>query len=864
MRRFSWRDWFWDSVPQRKESHCILHVEQLEPREVLSFMVLPPEPSVPIETNENQPVAVPFRLFSFSSDAHTITITATNGTVVIDEALAAENNVAIDSNNSPTVTLVGILDNLNTVIGNGLFFNPTPFLSGDAAMTLTATAPPSFNNITDTGVQEIAVQPVVSAASMVVEASGVVFAPAAGFAFPPGFVRIAGWADADGSETITLDIFVSPAAGTNDTEFTLSANGTPIDPIEPNQWRLSGNNPTAFQALLDTLVLTPSSAQPFNGTIFVDFVGSLVDRAVFGPTGNRPDPLEVTTTPRSLGSAVVQVRFFLGGSVAVAPIVAPEGSAVDLGSGRLVASSPDEQPGDIHILSLTVPNGSLVFQSTAIPSGLMIDRSVASNGSTTLRLMGTIATINQFLAVPNSVTYTAAQPGFSGLVPLTVGLVNQPGSGANPITVSWPPNMGSGNTLTSGGSSPSPLDPTSGGSLLPNVPPSVPNSLDPPPRNATNPFTLVVAMQLTPVATPVVPSALDVVTTQDTPVGVFINLSPPSTDPSEKVEIRITGVPPGAAFNRGTNLGDGQWSFQPADLDDLLFIPPPGVTGTFPLVVTVLVTDTNLQLELTDTATHATNFTITVVPVPVTLGEPPPGPPPLPPPLFLPPDLGTSLSGIVLDNGRNDSRPPRTDPVVEGVVSANTARPETFLGYTGSSGESGLPLGQWPAVKLSVPSPESLFGHAEPAVPIYAGSEKHPLPPVLPLDQTLPVAGFTDAGGDSFTLVDMVYREAGMSRPVSVAPPPHAPGVSQPVSALVPSVPSRVAGSDTDHMTTQVAAAANIEEPSRWWSVGMGVLIIAGTIAAWGGLSARWGGAVGRTLRRLWTTLLRPSVKRTA
>lgn len=867
MQHWPWRDRFLDSPPEGWKPRCLLRVEELEPREVLSLLVIPPSPSMPLEIDENQSVALAFEVLGpdIPDAPYTLTITGSNGLLQIAETLAAANNVSVDGNNSSTVTLVGRISELNTVLADGLTFNPTPFYSGDAAVTLTAvTIPPNnpSNILSASEVQAIAVQPVVSSATVVVSASDQVFAPASGFVFPPGFVTISGWNDADGSETITLDIIVTPTSSSSSSEFTLSADGTILTPVATNRWRLTGSNPTAFQALLDTLVLTPASSQPFSGTVFVDFEGTLVDQAVFGPTGNRPTPLEVTTEPQDLGFATAMVRFFVGGSVTVAPLSAQEGTAADLGGGRIVASSPDEQPGDLHVLSLTVPSGLLLVNSSAVPTGLTVDRQVAGDGRTTLRLIGTIATINQFLAVSNSVTYTAAASTFSGLIPLTVGLVNLPGVSSSfsppanffPPSNWLPPGPPPGTTLTNGGGFLL-LDPSAGGFFTLNMPPSVPNSFDTlPRREALHPFSIVVAMQFTPVATPVVPSAADVVTTQDTPVGVVIHLVPPSTDPTETVEIIVEGVPAGASFNRGTHLGGGKWLLAPADLEGLIFIPPPGVTGEFPLVVTVIVTDTNLSLEMSDIATHATTFTITVLPVP----------PASSPPLFLPPDLARPLSGGGVVAGGGNRPEPLRGLIAGSTADLPTPQSEVFLGYTGSSGNSSLPFGQWPRVELSVPSPEYFFAPVEPVVPIYATSEKHPLPPVLPLDQTLPVAGFTDSGGDSFALVDMVYRDAGVSGPVSVAPAPHEPDRPAAVATAEPVVFSPVANTRSDPPAASMAAVAAPEETPRAWLVGVGTAMIAGSVAAWGWLRGRSGGLVGRTLRRLVSALLQPSVKRTS
>jgi hypothetical protein len=55
--------------------------------------------------------------------------------------------------------------------------------------------------------------------------------------------------------------------------------------------------------------------------------------------------------------------------------------------------------------------------------------------------------------------------------------------------------------------------------------------------------------------------------------------------------VNISGVPAGATFNAGTNLGGGVWSFTEAQLAGLQIYPPSGFTGTLNLSVTATSTE---------------------------------------------------------------------------------------------------------------------------------------------------------------------------------------------------------------------------------------------------------------------------------
>jgi large repetitive protein len=61
-------------------------------------------------------------------------------------------------------------------------------------------------------------------------------------------------------------------------------------------------------------------------------------------------------------------------------------------------------------------------------------------------------------------------------------------------------------------------------------------------------------------------------------------------DGSEVTTVTVAGVPAGAAFSAGTNLGGGSWSFTAAQLSGLNFLPAVGFTGNVNLSVTATAT----------------------------------------------------------------------------------------------------------------------------------------------------------------------------------------------------------------------------------------------------------------------------------
>ena len=90
-----------------------------------------------------------------------------------------------------------------------------------------------------------------------------------------------------------------------------------------------------------------------------------------------------------------------------------------------------------------------------------------------------------------------------------------------------------------------------------------------------------------------------------TPVDFPISPALRDTDGSETLSVSVSGVPAGAGFSAGTNLGGGVWGFTPAQLYELLFLPADGFTGTVNLSVTATATEASNGSTATTTQTVA-------------------------------------------------------------------------------------------------------------------------------------------------------------------------------------------------------------------------------------------------------------------
>jgi hypothetical protein len=95
------------------------------------------------------------------------------------------------------------------------------------------------------------------------------------------------------------------------------------------------------------------------------------------------------------------------------------------------------------------------------------------------------------------------------------------------------------------------------------------------------------------------------------PVDVPVYPALTDTDGSETLSVSISGVPAGAIFSAGTDLGGGIWSFTPAQLADLHLYPASGFTGTINLTETATSTEISNGSMASTSAAVAINISAT-------------------------------------------------------------------------------------------------------------------------------------------------------------------------------------------------------------------------------------------------------------
>jgi hypothetical protein len=95
---------------------------------------------------------------------------------------------------------------------------------------------------------------------------------------------------------------------------------------------------------------------------------------------------------------------------------------------------------------------------------------------------------------------------------------------------------------------------------------------------------------------------------EDTKIQIEINYGQQDLDGSEVVRFQVFDVPEGASFSNGENLGNGSWSFDVNDLEELYFSPPEHFSGEINL--TLITTNTELSSNDTSKAFSQINFNI--------------------------------------------------------------------------------------------------------------------------------------------------------------------------------------------------------------------------------------------------------------
>ncbi|MGL4636729.1 MAG: beta strand repeat-containing protein, partial [Beijerinckiaceae bacterium] len=126
-------------------------------------------------------------------------------------------------------------------------------------------------------------------------------------------------------------------------------------------------------------------------------------------------------------------------------------------------------------------------------------------------------------------------------------------------------------------------------------------------RQTTSTFTVNVA----PVADAPVANASNVSGTEDSVIALTgLSASLVDTDGSEKLSVKIFGIPDESILSAGGNNGDGSWTIPVADLATLTIKPPRDYSGTMSLSLEAYALDANGSV-----ATTTVPFTVTVTPL---------------------------------------------------------------------------------------------------------------------------------------------------------------------------------------------------------------------------------------------------------
>ncbi len=165
---------------------------------------------------------------------------------------------------------------------------------------------------------------------------------------------------------------------------------------------------------------------------------------------------------------------------------------------------------------------------------------------------------------------------------------------------------------------------------------------------------------------------------------------------------------------------------------------------------------------------------------------------------------GTAADASGQDTGLSGSRPTRA------IIA------EYLLSGEGAPGPAAAAAREAAPPSLSLEG--GMFAPVVVSLPNYTIRDKHPLPPVLPLDQTQSTTGFSDSGGDTFALIDTLYRNNTNSAP-TVTDIGLAPAITEPAIAVL-SNPAQVEGTPVPPVANDAPAAAEAaEDNSVAWRV---------------------------------------------
>lgn len=242
-------------------------------------------------------------------------------------------------------------------------------------------------------------------------------------------------------------------------------------------------------------------------------------------------------------------------------------------------------------------------------------------------------------------------------------------------------------------------------------------------------------------------------------------------DGSESLSFQITGVPAGASFSAGTDLGGGVWAFAAAEISGgISFVPPAQLHGTFNMTLVSIATEAE-----GDTETNTAPVVVTVNPI---------------------------LDAPVLNNGATVVNEDQSIPLGNAI---DLSVADVDGSQTMSIVLSGIPAGYVPAWNIGLPG---AVVNTAPGEWTISGTT----PEALALLDTFALPPVTHADGNFTVSIDVTATEAGGatttvsgSQSVTVSAVADAPtlsGAAMGNEDTVISVPISVALVDTDGTET--------------------------------------------------------------
>jgi large repetitive protein len=523
-----------------------------------------------------------------------------------------------DGSESIAITISGVPDGASLSAGidngdgtwslepgqlSGLTLTPGADSAEDFTLTVTSTATEADG---DTATSSIDVNVTVNATA---DDAAVSVADVSGLEDQPIALQLdADLSDTDGSENLAVTITGMPEGATLSAGIDNGDGTWSMDPADLADIEFTA--PENFSGEIElTLVATTTEAENGDQSVVTQSFTVAVEGVADAPTltGSDAAGAEDSAIPLAIASTTTDTD----GSESIAVTISgvPEGAAlsagIDNGDGTWSL-----EPGQLTGLMLTPgENASEDFTLTVTSTATEAD------GDTATSSIDVNVTVN---ATADDAAVSVAD--VSGLedqpiaLQLDADLSDTDGSESLAVTITGMPE---GSTLSAGadnGDGTWSVDPADLADIeftaSENFSGEIELTLVAATTEAENGDQSVVTQSFTVAVEGVADAALteaaDVDGLEDAVIPLDLNVALLDTDGSERVSIRIEGLPPGAQLTAGTPNADGTWSIDPHELEDLGLVPPPDMSGT---ILLDLVAETS---EGDSTAESRVSFSVNV------------------------------------------------------------------------------------------------------------------------------------------------------------------------------------------------------------------------------------------------------------